>query len=119
MLAGELLDFPPLADPPPWAVHLPQPRPECLPGEHAGGLGADIRRGHEVAGAGEDDAPVTADVRGPDGPGRVSARYLVGCDGAHSVRHWARIRFPGTTCPVAARPGKPRRPERQRPRNPR
>ena len=41
-----------------------------------------IRRGQEVVGLSQDDATVTADVRGPDGPYRVTARYLVGCDGA-------------------------------------
>ena len=47
---GLQLDFSHLADPPMRAVHLPQPRLERLLGEHARDLGADIRRGHEVAG---------------------------------------------------------------------
>jgi hypothetical protein len=49
---------------------------------------------------------VTADVRGPDGPGQVTARYLVGCDGAHSrVRDTAGIAFPGITYPEVNRLG--------------
>ena len=49
---------------------------------------------------------MTADVRGPDGPYRVRARYLVGCDGAHSrVRDIAGIPFPGTTYPEVNRLG--------------
>ena len=101
---GVQLDFSPLTDPPIWAVHLPQPRLERLLGEHARELGADIRRGHEVAGIGQDDAAVTADVRSPGGPYRVTARYLAGCDGAHSrVRDMARIPFPGTTYPEVNR----------------
>ena len=101
---GVHLDFSQLADPPIWAVHLPQPRLERLLDEHARELGADIRRGHAVAGVSQDDATVTADVRGPDGPGQVTARYLVGCDGAHSrVRDTAGIPFPGTTYPEVNR----------------
>ena len=47
---------------------------------------------------------VAADVRGPDGPYRVTARYLAGCDGAHSkVRDTAGIGFPGTTYPEVNR----------------
>lgn len=101
---GVHLDFSHLADPPIWAVHLPQPRLERLLGERARELGAGIRRGHEVARVSQDDATVAADVRGPDGPYRVRARYLVGCDGAHSrVRETAGIPFPGTTYPEVNR----------------
>ena len=85
---------------------LPQPRLERLLGERAGELGADICRGREVVGASQTDATVTTDVRGPDGLYRVKARYLVGCDGAHSrVRDMAGIPFPGTTYPEVNRLG--------------
>jgi 2-polyprenyl-6-methoxyphenol hydroxylase-like FAD-dependent oxidoreductase len=101
---GVHLDFSHLADPPLWAVHLPQPRLERLLDERARELGAAVRRGHEVTGVSQDDATVTADVHGPDGPGQVTARYLVGCDGAHSrVRGAAGIPFPGTTYPEVNR----------------
>jgi 2-polyprenyl-6-methoxyphenol hydroxylase-like FAD-dependent oxidoreductase len=74
--------------------------------ERARELGADVRRGQEIAGVSQDDATATADVRGPDGPYRVTARYLVGCDGAHSrVRDAAGIPFPGTTYPEVNRLG--------------
>jgi len=43
---------------------LPQPQLERLLAELAGELGADIRSGHEVVGLSQDDATVTADVRG-------------------------------------------------------
>jgi len=62
---GVHLDFSHLADPPVRVVHLPQPRLERLLSERASELGAGIRRGHEVAGVSQDDATVTADVRGP------------------------------------------------------
>ncbi|MBE1485374.1 FAD-dependent monooxygenase [Plantactinospora soyae] len=101
---GVHLDFTQLADPPLHALPLPQPRLELLLDERAEELGVDIRRGHEVIGVSQDDAAVTVDVRGPDGPYRVIARYLVGCDGARSrVRDWAGIPFPGTTYPEVNR----------------
>jgi len=101
---GVQLDFSQLADPPIPVVHLPQPRLEGLLGGRAGELGADLRRGHEVTGVSQDDAVVAADVRGPDGPYRVTSRYLVGCDGAHSrVRGAAGIPFPGITYPEVNR----------------
>jgi 2-polyprenyl-6-methoxyphenol hydroxylase-like FAD-dependent oxidoreductase len=103
---GVHLDFSHVADPPLRGLPLPQPRLERLLGERAGELGAEVRRGHEVAGVSQDDATVTADVCGPEGPYRVTARYLVGCDGAHSrVRDGAGIPFPGTTYPEVNRLG--------------
>jgi 2-polyprenyl-6-methoxyphenol hydroxylase-like FAD-dependent oxidoreductase len=103
---GVRLDFSALADSPIWAMPLPQPRLERVLDERARELGADIRRGQEIAGVSQDDATVTADVRGPDGRYRVTARYLVGCDGAHSrVRDAAGIPFPGTTYPEVNRLG--------------
>ncbi len=104
---GEVhLDFSHLTEPPMWGLSLPQPLLERLLDDHARGLGADVRRGHDVLGVGQDDATVTADVRGPDGAERVTARYLVGCDGPHStVRDLAGIPFPGVTYPEINRLG--------------
>ncbi|MEV0354113.1 FAD-dependent monooxygenase [Nonomuraea sp. NPDC050680] len=101
---GVHLDFTKLADPPLHALPLPQPRLERLLDERAGELGVEIRRGHEVIEISQDDATVTVDVRGPDGPYRMIARYVVGCDGARSrVRDWAGIGFPGTVYPEVNR----------------
>ena len=101
---GMHIDFTRLEDPPMQALPLPQPRLERVLDEHARELGADIRRGLEVVGLHQDDAMVTADVRGPDGPDRLTARYLVGCDGASSrVRAMAGIPFPGITYPEVQR----------------
>ncbi|MGH3623325.1 MAG: FAD-dependent monooxygenase, partial [Sciscionella sp.] len=59
-------------------------------------LGAEIWWGHEVVGLSQDDDTVAVDVAGPEGLYRLSARYLVGADGAHSVtRKLSGIDFPG------------------------
>ncbi len=103
---GVQVDFSSLADPPIRALGLPQLRLERLLDDRARESGADIRRGHEVSGVSQDDVTATAEVRGPDGPYQVTARYLAGCDGAHSaVRACAGIPFPGTTYPEVNRLG--------------
>jgi 2-polyprenyl-6-methoxyphenol hydroxylase-like FAD-dependent oxidoreductase len=100
------LDFTNVAEPPLRGVALPQPELERVLDERARELGAEIRRGHEVAGVSQDDATVSADVRGPQAPYRVAARFLVGCDGPRSrVRDLAGIPFPGTTYPEVNRLG--------------
>nr|BFE62553.1 FAD-dependent monooxygenase [Dactylosporangium thailandense] len=101
---GVHLDFTRLANPPLHALPLPQQHLERLLDERAGELGVDARRGHEVTEVHQDETTVTVEVRGPDGPYQVSARYLVGCDGARSrVRDWAGIGFPGTVYPEVNR----------------
>ncbi|MFI7455638.1 FAD-dependent monooxygenase [Nonomuraea sp. NPDC049714] len=101
---GVHLDFTHLPDPPMHALPLPQQLLERLLGERTGELGVDLRRGHEVTAVNQDDAAVSVDVRGPNGSYQVSARYLVGCDGARSrIRDWAGIPFPGTTYPEVNR----------------
>ncbi|WP_371502704.1 FAD-dependent monooxygenase [Kitasatospora sp. NBC_00374] len=106
---GLHLNFTRLADSPLHALQLPQPQLERLLTERATELGADIRRGCEVIGLGQDDDTVTAEVRGPDGMYEVTARYIVGCDGAHSrVRDIAGVGFPGTTYPDVNRLGQAR-----------
>ena len=101
---GMHVDFTQLADPPMQAMPLPQPLLERLLDELAVERGAEIRRGQEVVGLSQDDATVTADVRGADGQHRVTARFLVGCDGASGrVRDLAGIPFPGITYPEVQR----------------
>jgi 2-polyprenyl-6-methoxyphenol hydroxylase-like FAD-dependent oxidoreductase len=91
-------------DPPLQVMPLPQPQLERLLDERAAELGADIRRGHEVIGAYQNGDGVTVEVRGPESTWSMTARYLVGCDGAHSrVRDIAGIAFPGTTYPEVNR----------------
>ncbi|MDT6987486.1 FAD-dependent monooxygenase [Streptomyces lusitanus] len=79
---------------------IPQSQTEAVLAEWAAGLGADIRRGHEVLALAEgfrdgDHAEIT--VGTPDGVRRMRAPFLVGCDGGKStVRKLAGIDFPGT-----------------------
>ncbi|WP_345709948.1 FAD-dependent monooxygenase [Kitasatospora paranensis] len=57
-----------------------------------------MRRGHRLTTLDQDADRVTADLTGPDGPYRITARYLVGADGGHStVRKQCGIDFPGIT----------------------
>ncbi|HEX6675990.1 MAG TPA: FAD-dependent monooxygenase [Actinomycetes bacterium] len=101
-LGGIALDVSRLLDAAP-PGHFPPPVParqaqveQVLEGR-ARELGADIRRGHELVGLSQDQDAVSVEVRGPEGPYRLCAGYLVGCDGAHSlVRNQAGIGFPGT-----------------------
>ncbi|WP_328647563.1 FAD-dependent monooxygenase [Amycolatopsis sp. NBC_00348] len=48
-------------------------------------LGATIHRGHRLTAAGQDADGAHATVLGPGGEYRISARYLVGADGARGV----------------------------------
>jgi 2-polyprenyl-6-methoxyphenol hydroxylase-like FAD-dependent oxidoreductase len=91
--------------------------------EHAAGLGADIRRGHELTDLTQDGTGVTATVRGPSSEYQLSGAYLVGCDGNGSlVREAAGFEaapigpswygvvahvegYQGPTAPVAGAPG--------------
>lgn len=103
---GVQLDFSGLADSPIQVLSLPQRQLEHLLDDRARELGAEVRRGHELLQVSQDGAAVTAQVRGPDGPYRVRARYLVGCDGPRSrVRDLVGIPFPGTTYPEVNRLG--------------
>ncbi|MFI6315094.1 FAD-dependent monooxygenase [Nocardia fusca] len=101
---GVYVDLTGMIDPPLRGVPLPQTRLEELLVDRVGELDVDIRRGHEVVGVRQDDTSVTAEVSGPDGPYRITARYLVGCDGGRSrIREMAGIAFTGTTYPEVNR----------------
>ncbi|MFI0234832.1 SDR family oxidoreductase [Streptomyces sp. NPDC017086] len=75
----------------------PQNRLEVVLQRHASGLGAEIRRGHTVAGLTQTAEGVRVRVLGPDGePYDLTAAYLVGCDGEQStVRELAGFEFAG------------------------
>ncbi|MGW7102444.1 FAD-dependent monooxygenase [Streptomyces sp. NPDC054838] len=79
------------------AKAVPQSLTETRLEEWATGLGADLRRGHEVLSVRDDGDGVEVGVRGPGGTHTLRAGYLVGCDGGRStVRKAAGFDFPGT-----------------------
>lgn len=61
---------------------------------------ARVQWRHRVTGLAQDGARVRLDVETPDGPRRISARWVVGTDGARStVRHLLGLPFEGFTWP--------------------
>jgi 2-polyprenyl-6-methoxyphenol hydroxylase-like FAD-dependent oxidoreductase len=77
----------------PYVLGIPQTTTDRLLAERATELGAEVRRGCELVGLGQDAHGVTAELA--DGT-RLSSRYLVGCDGGRStVRRLLGVGFPG------------------------
>ncbi|WP_326442071.1 FAD-dependent monooxygenase [Streptomyces sp. H27-D2] len=74
-----------------------QPDLERILGEYLAGLGVPVRRAHTVTGVDRQSDGITVTVRTPQGERRISAAYLVGCDGGRStVRKLTGFDFPGT-----------------------
>ncbi len=95
------LDFPH-----PYAVVIPQARVEALMESHARELGAEVRRGHELVGLTQDEQSVHISVRTGSSEYEMTAQYLVGCDGGHSmVRKQLGIAFPGVDPTVVGQMG--------------
>ncbi|MCX4654026.1 SDR family oxidoreductase [Streptomyces microflavus] len=87
-----------LPGPYPGQWKVPQTRTEAVLGAWAVRLGAEVRRGHRVAGLEQHPDRVTVEAAGPEGgaPVRITAPYVVGCDGEEStVRRLTAIAFPG------------------------
>ncbi|HEY8458717.1 MAG TPA: FAD-dependent monooxygenase [Actinopolymorphaceae bacterium] len=83
---------------------IPQARLEELLERRAIDHDAAIRRGYEVRAFEQDGSGVTVCAQAPDGQVELRARYLVGCDGAHSfVRKQLGIGFPGLTSTTISR----------------
>ena len=77
----------------PYLLGIPQTTTDRLLAERATELGAEIRRGCELAGLSQDEDGVTAELA--DGT-QLRSRYLVGCDGGRStVRKLLGVGFPG------------------------
>jgi len=105
------LDFSGLGTSPLHVLAVPQRQLEKVLEARLAELGGTVRRGHELTALSSGDAAVTLDARGPGGACQLRARYLVGCDGAHSlVRKQAGISFPGVTSAEISRIGRVRLP---------
>ena len=77
----------------PYGLSIAQPVTERLLNERVLELGAELRRGCEVTGLSQDEDGVSVELA--DGT-RLRSRYLVGCDGGHSVvRKRLGVGFPG------------------------
>jgi 2-polyprenyl-6-methoxyphenol hydroxylase-like FAD-dependent oxidoreductase len=103
------LDLSRLSPGPLHIMAIPQRRLEQVLDGWLRELGGGVRRGHEVLALSPpgDGSLVTVDVRGPDGDYQLRTRYVVGCDGAHSlVRKQAGIGFPGVTSSETSRIGR-------------
>jgi 2-polyprenyl-6-methoxyphenol hydroxylase-like FAD-dependent oxidoreductase len=84
----------------PYLLFLSQAETERILGEHLTKQGVPIERGVELVGLEQGTSAVTAALRTERGTARVRARYVVGCDGAHSaVRHLSGIPFAGRVFP--------------------
>ena len=75
---------------------LPQYETERILAEHLERLGGRVERGVALEGIAQDEDGVTAALVGSGGEEQVRARFVVGCDGAHSiVRHALGLGFEG------------------------
>jgi 2-polyprenyl-6-methoxyphenol hydroxylase-like FAD-dependent oxidoreductase len=81
----------------PYTLMIPQDITEQVLAECLIGHGGAVHWRHEVTGLDIRGGDVTVAFTRPDGaPGRLQARYVVGCDGLHSVvREQAAIGFAG------------------------
>jgi 2-polyprenyl-6-methoxyphenol hydroxylase-like FAD-dependent oxidoreductase len=96
------LDLDSLSSPYPFLWFLPQNRTERLLADRFDELGGTVEFETELVGFGQDDDGVTATVEHRDTgtTETVAARWLVGCDGAHSrVRETLGLPLEGTTEP--------------------
>jgi 2-polyprenyl-6-methoxyphenol hydroxylase-like FAD-dependent oxidoreductase len=85
----------------PYFLVLAQSKNEHLLYEHLRAHGAEVRWSTQLIDFDQDADAVTARIRTPLGiTAELSARYLVGCDGASSlVRHQMGLGFEGSTYP--------------------
>jgi 2-polyprenyl-6-methoxyphenol hydroxylase-like FAD-dependent oxidoreductase len=80
----------------PFALTYPQDDHERFLVKKLGEAGGNVEWNTKLTHFTQRDDGVDATLTGPNGPERISADYLCGCDGAHStVRETLGLRFPG------------------------
>jgi 2-polyprenyl-6-methoxyphenol hydroxylase-like FAD-dependent oxidoreductase len=97
------LDFRELESAFPYILSVPQSETERLLGEYANAQGVTIERSVEFRHMTQDSDGVTADLHHlrTDRTEHINARWIFGCDGAHStVRQALDIPFAGKTYPL-------------------
>ncbi len=115
IFSGLQLQFSDPANSPIYAMMIPQPRLVRLLEKRARDLGVDLRWGHELTALQPGADGVTLSVAAADGDYTMTAGYLVGADGGHSlVRKSVGIDFPGSTSQTVARLAHVRVPEELR-----
>ncbi|HWN35423.1 MAG TPA: FAD-dependent monooxygenase [Pseudonocardia sp.] len=100
------IDLVPADEPDRGYTFIWQPDLEQVLGDRAAELGVPVHREHELTGFAENADGVTATLRTPAGERRLTASYLVGCDGGRSgVRKLTGFEFPGTAPFMVMRAG--------------
>lgn len=93
-------EFPDLDRRFPWNVTLPQHRTEALLEARLTALGGKVERNTRLVGLDERADGLAATLAREDLQETLEARWVIGCDGAHStVRHLNRQHFPGEAEP--------------------
>ncbi|GAA2051725.1 monooxygenase [Catenulispora yoronensis] len=105
-MGASRLDFTALPTSFPFVLLQPQAHTEQLLEEHLNRCGGEVLRGRSVVGLEQEAGRVVVRVVEDGVEGVVAARFVVGCDGAHSaVREGAGIGFSGNVdsmvCPTA------------------
>ncbi len=88
-----------IQSPYPFALMVPQSETERILAEELAKRGVEIERAVEVIDFVQDQQSITSLLKDSSGKEeKVPARWLIGCDGAHStVRHALNLKFEGTT----------------------
>ena len=90
------IDFKGLASRHDYVLMVPQCHTEAILEERLQDLGGSVHRGFTAVSARRLTNGAEVEVEGPGGNERISARYVIGADGMHSVvRKSAGIEFPG------------------------
>lgn len=95
-MGSSRLDFTAMPSAFPFVLLQPQAHTEELLERHLGACGGVVHRGHRVVGLEQHEDRVAVRVQHDGAEYSVGARFVVGCDGAHSaVRQAAGIGFSG------------------------